>query len=370
MVLKTELVPPVASAELLREGLSQEAIEVLGASPYPALLLEMPSQRVVASSLAASTLLDPRGASVLGRTLEEFTADSPTGSLELFSQGRLEGVEAFRTLHRAHGSDLRVRMWFRRFDHQPPARFVIVVIIADQSFPLRPRSRKEPSDAAVVGLADTGLVIERISSDAEALFGRPVSAILGRSLIGLVAEHDVPNLLSALEEASTGDAGVTLYLDLRSVYTGDARSNGPIGCEVFILPLQPSPSCAFVLLPTPVAMPRTHLSADLATVLRRLGAAAGTADVARRLPNVKTGREVPGLDRLTTREYDLLTRLLQGDRVPAIAVDLFLTQSTIRSHLASIFRKLDVTSQQKLLNLFRSTAPERSAAPKSVVERI
>ena len=105
-------------------------------------------------------------------------------------------------------------------------------------------------------------------------------------------------------------------------------------------------------------MPRTHLSTDLATILRRVGAAAGIADVARRLPNIKTGRDVPGLDRLTTREYDLLTRLLQGDRVPAIAIDLFLTQSTIRSHLASIFRKLDVTSQQKLLDLFRTAEPK------------
>jgi DNA-binding CsgD family transcriptional regulator len=358
MAVKAELISPVATAEVLREGLSQEAIEVLGASPYPALLLEMPSQRVVASSLAASRLLDPRGATVLGRTLEEFTADSPTGSLDLFSQGRLDGVEAFRTLRRPDGADLRVRMWFRRFDHQPPARFVIVVIIADQLLPLPPSSRKERRDAAVVGMADTGLVVERISSDAEALFGRPASALLGRSLISLVAEHDVPSCLSALEEASTSQAGVTLYLELRTAYTGDDASSSAIGCEVLILPLQPSPSCAFVLLPTPVTMPRTHLSTDLATILRRVGAAAGIADVARRLPNIKTGRDVPGLDRLTTREYDLLTRLLQGDRVPAIAVDLFLTQSTIRSHLASIFRKLDVTSQQKLLDLFRTADPK------------
>src|ERR1700722_18829314 len=143
MVVKAELVSSVATADVLREGLSQEAIEVLGASPYPALLLEMPSQRVVASSLAASRLLDPGGATVLGRRLEEFTADPPTGSLELFSQGRLDGVEAFRKLRRAGGLDLRVRMWFRRFDHQPPARFVIVVIIADQLSPLPPRPRKE-----------------------------------------------------------------------------------------------------------------------------------------------------------------------------------------------------------------------------------
>jgi DNA-binding NarL/FixJ family response regulator len=56
---------------------------------------------------------------------------------------------------------------------------------------------------------------------------------------------------------------------------------------------------------------------------------------------------------LTSRECEIVTRLLDGDRVPAIAVKLFLSQSTVRNHLASVFTKMGVASQQQLLDAFR-----------------
>lgn len=63
--------------------------------------------------------------------------------------------------------------------------------------------------------------------------------------------------------------------------------------------------------------------------------------------------ELAGLSRLTNRELDIVGRLLRGDRVPAIAETLFLSQSTVRNHLSSVFGKLRVSSQQQLLDLLR-----------------
>jgi DNA-binding NarL/FixJ family response regulator len=62
---------------------------------------------------------------------------------------------------------------------------------------------------------------------------------------------------------------------------------------------------------------------------------------------------VPGLAELSPRELDVLTRLLAGRRVPAIARVLFISQSTVRNHLSSVFRKLGVESQQELIDLLR-----------------
>ncbi|MDT0260082.1 PAS domain S-box protein [Jatrophihabitans lederbergiae] len=62
---------------------------------------------------------------------------------------------------------------------------------------------------------------------------------------------------------------------------------------------------------------------------------------------------VPGLHRLSRRELEVVRRLLDGDRVPAIADQLFISQSTIRNHLSSVFRKLRVRSQQELIELLR-----------------
>ena len=45
----------------------------------------------------------------------------------------------------------------------------------------------------------------------------------------------------------------------------------------------------------------------------------------------------------------ILRRLLRGERVPTIARDLFLSQSTVRNHLSAIYRRLGVHSQAGLL---------------------
>ena len=48
---------------------------------------------------------------------------------------------------------------------------------------------------------------------------------------------------------------------------------------------------------------------------------------------------------LTAREFDVLHLLPSGASTKAIACDLFLSQATIKTHLASIFRKLEVTNR-------------------------
>lgn len=67
----------------------------------------------------------------------------------------------------------------------------------------------------------------------------------------------------------------------------------------------------------------------------------------------QTGRSLPGLERLSRREIEVVRMLLRGDRVPVIARQLFISQSTVRNHLSSVFRKLRVSSQQELIVLLR-----------------
>jgi PAS domain S-box-containing protein len=62
---------------------------------------------------------------------------------------------------------------------------------------------------------------------------------------------------------------------------------------------------------------------------------------------------IPGLARLSRRELEVVRMLLLGDRVPVIARHLFVSQSTVRNHLSSVFRKLRVRSQQELIVLLR-----------------
>jgi DNA-binding NarL/FixJ family response regulator len=56
-------------------------------------------------------------------------------------------------------------------------------------------------------------------------------------------------------------------------------------------------------------------------------------------------RDEERLARLTQRELDVLTALARGHTAARIAADEYLSLATVRSHIRSIMRKLEVTSQ-------------------------
>lgn len=337
---------PAAEGDLSAGELSRIAAEVLAELPFPALVLEVPTGRIVVSSPAAARLIDPEGGMIVGHLFEEFTVDRPSAGVDYVAGGRLNGYETFRVLRRTRGPAVKVRMWIRSFDHQPASQLVVIVLVADDVAG-EPPDRDWQEVPAIVGTADASLLIERISIDAEDLFGRPVADLLGQSLLALVAENDAPGLLSGLSEASTSQTGISLYLDATTLSDGSAMR-----CEVLLLPLQPTPSCAFVFLPSPSDMAGKD-SAELSTILLRLGRGATVAQLARGIFRGISESAMPGLSRLTTRELEIAARLLDGDRAPEIAKRLFLSQSTVRNHLASVFAKVGVSSQQDLLNLLR-----------------
>ena len=49
--------------------------------------------------------------------------------------------------------------------------------------------------------------------------------------------------------------------------------------------------------------------------------------------------------RLTPREIDVLTRLSKGENNSAISASLFISLSTVKSHISSILRKLDASNR-------------------------
>lgn len=211
------------------------------------------------------------------------------------------------------------------------------------------------SRAAVVGTLDPGLRIERVSGEAATLLDCPSDFLIGKSILSLLAEPDVPTFLKAYAEAATSQRGVTVELHL-CTESAERRSRAVL-CDVFVVPLQPSPGCAFVLRPAAGAAQWPTAEHSVRIVRPSSGDAAERA-ASRRLRGVSEP-DVPGLSRLTTRERQIVSRLIDGHRPPGIARALFLSQSTVRNHLASVFRKLGVTSQEGLLELFRAAAAGR-----------
>jgi PAS domain S-box-containing protein len=195
----------------------------------------------------------------------------------------------------------------------------------------------------VIGTIDDQLLIDRVGRDAEALLGYQPSELLGRSILSFVEAANVPDMLGAFAAALRTQRAVFANIAVRS------KHGRVLQCDAVVVPLVPAPSTAFALLPEEPDL----VSAVGRSLIKRLWSGTDTIDLSSDLATAHAEAEVPGISALTTREREIVRGLLSGDRVGAIAGRLFLSQSTIRSHLSSIYGKLGVRTQQQLVDLFR-----------------
>jgi DNA-binding CsgD family transcriptional regulator len=90
--------------------------------------------------------------------------------------------------------------------------------------------------------------------------------------------------------------------------------------------------------------------------IRRIGSEVHAADVALTVAD-RTDRGsntlLDGLD-LTVRQREIVERLLLGQRVATIGAALYISQSTVRNHLARVYRLVGVHSQEALLDAVRA----------------
>jgi DNA-binding CsgD family transcriptional regulator len=76
-------------------------------------------------------------------------------------------------------------------------------------------------------------------------------------------------------------------------------------------------------------------------------------------------RALPELDSLSRRETEIVQLFMDGNRVSNIASTLFISQHTVRNHLQSVFRKLEVSSQAELIEKLKDlqSGASRPAGP-------
>ncbi|WP_375479252.1 helix-turn-helix transcriptional regulator [uncultured Jatrophihabitans sp.] len=292
---------------------------------------------------------------MIGHHVEEFTTDAASGALDLFASGRVTGYETTRMLRRREGDSLAVSVRMLKFDHQSRARFALAVFSVPDT-PVVAEPWSDSGQPLVVGTTDKSLVIERETSGGSAPIRESTAKLLGQPLTNLVAEDERGQLAAAIDAAAATHRAVTVRMREPTV----AGVNGLDAVhQLMILPMAPPPGCAFVLLRLPeisAVVPPAHApdraAPDLSGLLLQLHSGAAVAGLADRFGDL-SDRDLPGLSELSPREWEIVGRLLAGDRVPAIATALYLSPSTVRSHLGLVFAKLHVGSQQELLDLLR-----------------
>ena len=120
----------------------------------------------------------------------------------------------------------------------------------------------------------------------------------------------------------------------------------------------PSAALLWIFSPAPgeVRMIQDPRRRELEDAMRRISDELGRIGVAAGGASPEIVPTHPDLDLLSRRERDVVTHLLQGHRVVSIAELLDVSEHTVRNHLKSIFRKLDVHSQAELVDRLHSTS--------------
>ena len=337
---------PAAESDSWESATRAWAVEVAAASPLPVLILESSAERIVAASAPAIALLSGNGhRRVVGDTLASVTYRIPSGE---YAYARIRPLPGFPTSRLVHldGRVAAYQLWIRPAvpSHRSGPAFAVIAEVDDGD---RHGSSDggDPAVATMAGSTDARLFIDRINNDVASLLGARPEELLGTSILDLAPATEVGVLLEVLARATDHGEGGTARIGLQ-------RPDGAVVRALLgVVPLLPSPCFGFVAVPddgpgTPI--PR----AELDQAFRRLSRVSGMVSAAEVRDLVGHSR-FAGAAQLSVRELEVVRLLRAGDRVPAIARRLYLSQSTVRNYLSSVFRKLEVNSQQELLDLIR-----------------
>jgi PAS domain S-box-containing protein len=335
--------------------------EAVSASRAAMGLSELSTARFIAISAKAAELLGTTVEDGIGMSYLDITEPQRAAaeSFRLARQGIIDGTQTRRRLRRSDGSmvDVQATGWAIRSpigpdlglwmasqasgDHDAGGQEVVA-----PSFPTQPQTELPGN---LVTLDDRWRVIH-VCSPADSLLGRPLDELRASSFIELTHPDDLPALLFALARATT-DRNARAQIRLRhqdgtwrvtavapTVLDADART--PVA---FVLAAEPDPD---------PAGPDRGMT-GVPALLRRIADQIEAAGTLAPLADTADALGIAPTTDLSPRQWEVLSRLVRGERVPAIAGEMYLSRSTVRNHLSAIFAKVGVHSQQELLALYR-----------------
>jgi DNA-binding CsgD family transcriptional regulator len=334
---------------------------LVASSGVPLAAVDLPSGRVLAVNPALADALGASVAELTGSSSLDWLSPADRRAAQLgyqaLADGGLTGYQAVRRLADPRDPEQVFSVWVAAVDVEGArvglASAIPSAVHDNQPRALPPASKAPEPENVVLGTIDGNWRVDRISQDVAPLLGLTPEQSAGQPVLGIIHPSDVPAFLAAVEHARRGQRAVRLTLRLNT------RSAGWTDVTVILAAIAPSdpPPLAFALMRNDGAdgphardsARETRLEAHMQRIADELHAA-GLMPRLQRLPALT---DEPRLGKLTSREWAVLTRLLDGERVPAIAASLYVSQSTVRNHLSSIYAKLGVHSQVDLIRLIR-----------------
>jgi DNA-binding CsgD family transcriptional regulator/PAS domain-containing protein len=261
-------------------------------------------------------------------------------------EGLLDYVELDVELRGSSGP-VHVHAWSQALGGPPPRPKIIAGAVA-----ISPSSDHEhaPSAAAdanriILGTLDHDWRFQDLSTRSASLLGWPLGRGAAR-LHEIVHPADEAALARVVDKTAIDLGPTTAELRLRG------RHADWLDARITVSRLYGEASAPFVSVIGVAAAPK--VADPLVDRVNRLEAYLARIAAEVRAAGVLTPRlsvSFIELTELTERQNEILRRLIGGQRVSAIARDLYVSPSTVRNHLSAIYKALGVKSQPELIGL-------------------
>jgi len=316
----------------------------------PVALINLSDFTVEAVSNATLKYLGRPATSVVGHPvfdlLPELDRAKATAEWEAMRDGAIDFYGGHLMTHAPSGAELPARQWVRavRLADRTFAFVEVAPGTEAKTSPLANYLGHEPLTMAI-GIVDSRWTITAISREVVDLLGITPDELVGRLLLGAVEQSDVDRLLDADLQAR---AMSSVALGVR--FRNGSGSWTQLGCVLTSL-AGSTQRCFMLLTDTPLGDPGivNNRVEQLEAHLQRIAAEVEASGILVRLGSLPDARRFPEIRSLSLRQWEVLSRLLKGERVPTIAAALNVSQNTVRNHLAAIYKKFGVHSQTELL---------------------
>ena len=326
-----------------------EDLETLGLSELPLVVAELQGLKIVGVSSSVAGALELPPSKILGRAIPEFVREEDqqkaVQGMAALRDGVVDFYRAGRIIRTAPGQRNLDVVWTRavEFDHQ---RLALIELGGEDGPLTNVRSvLQQDTPEMVVGVTDESWVIASVSSETDDALGAAPMSVIGRRLPDLFKPEHAERLVRA-EQMLSEHGVVSLVAHISSEFQGW----GSVCCVLaHWSPARPQVGFLLVREGELTRSPEERAN-KLARHLLNIAAEVDASGILQRIGPLPDLTREPKMRLLSTRQWDIVHRLLQGQRVPAIARELFISQSTVRNHLAQVFERFGVHSQSELLD--------------------
>ena len=325
-------------------GDKDELIRSLKALPVAAILTELITHTFIATNDRAGEVFgtpsdDLIGSDVLMRIHPDDREAARAGYAAMAGKV-IDGYQVQRRIVRPDGTELIVNVSGRRVG-DPRHLFGLWVLVPGPEPPTPVEMLVIGAPPIVLAVTDHDWQIEYVSSDAE-LLGTRGSELRGFTLIGLIHPSAATEFLAAAAQAAADHLAVTVVTRMRA---GRERWTERYCLMIRICEHQP-PRLGVVISAGPTALALDNSGHQLNEYARQAVFEAGAVRTLDALPALA---QLPHGSELSARQTEIVARLVAGQRPADIAHSMFLSPSTVRNHLAAIYRKFGIHSQAELL---------------------